>query len=67
VDTYTKFVLTVIAASLSVIALQHSGVVPAFAESNTVQRVIICDAEDPSDVHSGCAKVFRGGLRVYTR
>ena len=44
-DTYTKMVLTVIAASLTIIAAQN--IVPnAFAQNQGVVKVIICDPKD---------------------
>lgn len=56
-DLYTKFVLTVIALALSLIALQHS-IPSAFAQNNrNPVKVIICDATVPND----CADVSSGG------
>ena len=43
-DLYTKFVLTVIALALSVIAIQQT-LTPAYAQSN-IQKVVICDPQD---------------------
>jgi hypothetical protein len=59
-DTYTKAVLTVIAISLAVIALQNSGVLPAHAQfvSATVQ---ICGV---SGKDLDCARVDGSALRV---
>jgi hypothetical protein len=58
-DLYTKFVLTVIALALSVIAIQQT-LTPAYAQSN-IQKVVICDPQD----NSTCAKVNgRGWLQV---
>jgi hypothetical protein len=66
-DTYTKVILTVIAIALSVIALQNTRVVRAFAQNDTIQRVIICDAPGIGDLNSGCARVAKGGLIVHTQ
>jgi hypothetical protein len=41
-DTYTKAVLTVIAISLAVIALQNSGVLPAHAQTAFLSKIQIC-------------------------
>ena len=58
-DRYTKAVLTVIAISLAVIALQHT-IPSAFAQSGAPVRVIICDPISPN-----CADVsFGGALKV---
>ena len=43
-DSYTKIVLTVIAVSLSVIALRDAGG-PAIAQSSGYARVVICGSE----------------------
>jgi hypothetical protein len=53
IDRYTKIVLTVIAISLSTIALQH--VIPsAFAQQSARPvKVVICDSEDTDR----CARV----------
>jgi hypothetical protein len=53
-DIYSKIVLTVIAASLSVILLQNMGVVPA------VQKVVICSPASKDY----CAEVSGGYLQV---
>ena len=43
-DLYTKVVLTVIAAALSVSALQNLNMVkPAFAAGDQIQKITICD------------------------
>jgi hypothetical protein len=45
-DRYTKVVLTIIAVSLVTIALQH--VIPsAFAQSNGITKVAVCDLQYP--------------------
>jgi hypothetical protein len=61
-DMYTKAVLTVIAISLAVIALQNSGVLPAHAQfvSATVQ---ICGLP-LSGNGMDCARVDGSALRV---
>ena len=59
-DLYTKIVLTVIAAALSVnvlISLDFVG--PAHASSR-VQKVVICDEHWAN----GCAGIFAGQLKV---
>ena len=62
-DLYTKFVLTVIALSLFVIAIQYS-IPSAFAQSGGLQKVVICDARYPSF----CADVSTGGaLKIEPR
>jgi hypothetical protein len=61
-DAYTKIVLTVIATALTAIALQHAGIVPAFAQSNAIQRVAICNWDG-----SGCTTVFKNALYVLPR
>jgi hypothetical protein len=63
-DTYTKAVLTVIAISLAVIALQNSGVLPAHAQTG-VGIVQICGK--PLSGGRGamdCALVDGGALLV---
>ncbi len=62
-DLYTKFVLTVIALSLSAIAIQNT-IPSAFAQSGGIQKVVICDARYPSF----CADVSTGGaLKIESR
>jgi hypothetical protein len=63
-DRYTKAVLTVIAVSLAVIALQHT-IPSAFAQNNSAPvKVIICDPA----ISENCAAVYRSGeLVVKTR
>lgn len=59
-DRYTKAVLTVIAISLAVIALQHT-IPSAFAQSNRPLKVWLCDPTNPD----WCADIGRtGGLVV---
>jgi hypothetical protein len=53
-DLYTKAVLTVIALALSAIALQHA-IPSAFAQSATIQRVMICGYAQ------GCANISKDG------
>ena len=44
IDTYTKFVMTIIAGALVVIALKGTGIIPmAFAHSGGVHKIAICD------------------------
>jgi hypothetical protein len=58
IDAYTKVVLTVIAAALSVIAIQNS--VPIATAQSRVTKVTICDPKLPSY----CADVTSGRLMV---
>lgn len=52
IDLYTRLALTVIAISLSLIAVQ--GFIPnAYANSKSIQKVIICDPQD----YERCARV----------
>jgi hypothetical protein len=61
IDRYTKAVLTVIAISLAVIALQHT-IPSAFAQNNNAPvKVIICD---PIAYRAECANVSYGALKV---
>lgn len=54
IDLYTKSVLTVIAISLSVIALQHS-IPEANATQDKLQKVVICDQHDDRCARVGTA------------
>jgi hypothetical protein len=46
IDTYTKFIMTIIAGALLVIALKGTGIIPpAFAHSGGVHKIAICDSE----------------------
>lgn len=57
-DLYTKIVLTVIAVALSINALQGFQVVkPAFAASNAVHKIAICEADG-----TVCARMTRSGF-----
>ena len=60
IDLYTKVVLTVIAISLSAIALHHT-IPNAFAQSNQPVKVVICD---PIYYSTQCASVTGSLLRV---
>ena len=61
IDNYTKFIMTVIAGALVVIALKGTGIIPtATAQSNVVQKVQVCD-----ETGSSCAAVYREMLWVY--
>ena len=45
-DTYSKIMLTIIAAALCVIAFQNMNVVkPAFAAGNQVHKIALCRAD----------------------
>jgi hypothetical protein len=41
-DWYTKSILTVIAAALSTIAIQNSGIIPAYAQEPQPMKVQVC-------------------------
>jgi hypothetical protein len=58
-DIYTKVVLTIIAAALSIIALREVGV-PALAQSSPLTRIVICgaDANPRFSGQLGCARVL---------
>ena len=62
-DTYTKAVLTVIAISLAVIALQNSGVLPAHAQVDLTPITRICGLP-LSGKGVECARVDGGALLV---
>ena len=70
-DLYTKAVLTVIAISLTVVAIQLS-IKPAFAQSGNFSftqggqlRVSICNTRFSADGQVYCADVVNGGqLRI---
>ena len=43
IDNYTKFIMTVIAGALVVIALKGTGIIPmAFAKSGGLTKIAIC-------------------------
>ena len=62
IDNYTKFIMTVIAGALVVIALKGTGIIPtATAQSSDVQKIAICNEQG-----STCTTFTRGGwLRVW--
>jgi len=62
-DTYTKAVLTVIAITLAVIALQNSGVLPAHAQAQMLGAVKICGLP-LSGKGIDCARVDGSALLV---
>jgi hypothetical protein len=72
IDLYTKFVLTVIAISLSAIAVQHT-IPNAFAQQNNQPvKVSICEL-NPVGGYSGgfmdashCANIDGKSLKVHT-
>lgn len=52
-DLYTKSVLTVIAAALVALTVQHA-VGPSLAQADQVQKVAICSPTDPNT----CASLY---------
>ena len=57
IDTYTKFIMTIIAGALVVIALKGTGIIPmANAHSGGVHKIAICNADG-----SICGKITRSG------
>jgi hypothetical protein len=56
-DLYTKIVLSVIACALSVIAWHNIAPVPAQAQSPLINRVVICDGDNPNR----CASISPNG------
>ncbi|MGP0093075.1 MAG: hypothetical protein ACLPKB_24505 [Xanthobacteraceae bacterium] len=65
-DRYSKIVLTVIAVALSVIALQNSGFVPAWAQQARLTQVEICGYyyQDSPNTSVGCVSISRDKLKV---
>ena len=61
IDNYTKFIMTVIAGALVVIALKGTGLIPtATAQSSGVQKIALCN------IKGKCAKVTDSGyIQVY--
>lgn len=43
-DSYTKFILTIIAMALSLIAFPNMGAIPAVAQNDAPAHVTICNA-----------------------
>ena len=61
VDRYTKIVLTIIAANLTVVTLQGLNLIPqAIAKDNGIQKVAVCQFDRPDR----CAEVRRGSVWV---
>ena len=61
-DTYSKVMLTIIAAALCVNAFQNLNIVnPAFAAAGQVHKIAICNEDG-----NGCAEIMLGG-RLKTR
>ena len=59
-DTYSKIMLTIIAAALCVNAFKNMNIVkPALAASNQVHKIAICTADGED-----CADILYGKLRV---
>jgi hypothetical protein len=65
-DRYTKIILTVIAAALSVIALQNTRIVPAFAaqQSAAPVQVQICGINPSAFGAWNCASMVGDSLQV---
>ena len=62
-DTYSKVMLTIIAAALCVNAFQNLNLVnPAYAASGGVQKIAICNSSG-----SKCAKIasYNSGLKIH--
>ena len=61
IDNYTKFIMTVIAGALVVIALKGAGIIPtANAHSGGVHKIAICNVEG-----TRCSTLSKSGwLRV---
>ena len=60
VDKYTKIVLTIIAANLTITTLQGLDLIPHANASAIIQKVAICDFDNPEK----CARVI--GRKLYT-
>ena len=61
VDKYTKIILTIIAANLTLMTLQGLDLIPQANANTGIQKVAICDFEDPKY----CADVtYNKGLFV---
>ena len=63
IDTYTKFIMTIIAGALVVIALKGTGIIPmAFAHSGGVHKIAIC-----TENGIRCADIdpFNEGLSIF--
>ena len=60
IDNYTKFIMTVIAGALVVIALKGTGIIPtANAHSGGVHKIMICDEDgDCANVGSRSESLF---------
>ena len=60
-DTYSKVMLTIIAAALCVNAFQKMNLVtPAFAASDQVHKIAICDVNGKD-----CGGISAGGLTIW--
>ena len=60
-DTYSKVMLTIIAAALCVNAFQKMNLVtPAFAASDQVHKIAICDVNVKD-----CGGINAGGLTIW--
>jgi len=58
VDRYTKVILTIIAANLTVVTLQGLDLIPQANAAGGIQKTAICDFEYPDS----CARVDGWGL-----
>ena len=65
IDTYTKFITTIIAGALVVIALKGTGIIPmAYAHSGGVHKIAICDSEGRYCATVRSEKASKWGLDV---
>jgi len=72
-DIYTKAVLTVIAISLTALAIENSGILPAHAAQQGAMTVQICGSGDPpageivlsAPKAWDCVHVINGKLGVF--
>ena len=60
VDKYTKIVLTIIAANLTVVTLQGLDFIPQAIADTGIKKVAICQFDRPER----CAEVRRGSVWV---
>ena len=60
VDRYTKIILTIIAANLTITILHSLDVIPQANASAIIQKVAICDFDEPQK----CARIIGSKLRA---